>query len=140
LIHADTLDLQDTNAPSAQDHTHQSPNAAPFGIGPPAPHQEASIRHAQVERTAEQEYLAETYAGQDQDQSGQAELNDEEQRDYVDNAVEERETQIDSRRNSLAGDYTASAEDVDTNEAEADDAMDDDLLDKMSSSPSIEDG
>lgn len=75
-----------------------------------------------------------------QNPTSQPELNQEEQRDYVENAVGEHDGHMDEHRHSPNGDFDASADHADINEAEGDDALDDDMLDKISSSPSIEDG
>ncbi len=61
MLAIDTLDLQDQDAPSAQDHTRQPAHPEPFGTGPAAPHQDASLRHVAEERHAEQDYMADTW-------------------------------------------------------------------------------
>src|SRR4051794_1976947 len=49
LTLADSIDLQDHNAPSAQDHTRQPTHPAPLGVGPPAPHQAEALREVAAE-------------------------------------------------------------------------------------------
>ncbi|KAJ5752947.1 hypothetical protein N7520_009864 [Penicillium odoratum] len=116
IIRADTLDLQDHNAPSAKDHSRQPEQPAPLGAGRPAPHQELSIRHA------EQDTKSEISNGPE---------NGHEYRDGM-GAYGEDETAEDLDR-----DYEH--EDGDLADGESDDLMDDDLMDKISSSPSIDD-
>ncbi|KAJ5627922.1 hypothetical protein N7490_010150 [Penicillium lividum] len=116
IIRADTLDLQDHNAPSAKDHSRQPEQPAPLGAGRPAPHQELSIRHA------EQDTKSEISNGPE---------NGHDYRDGV-GSYGEDETEEDLDR-----DYEH--EDGDLADGESDDLMDDDLMDKISSSPSIDD-
>ncbi|KAJ5771227.1 uncharacterized protein N7511_003278 [Penicillium nucicola] len=109
IIRADTLDLQDHDTPSAKDHSKQPEHPEPLGSGRPAPHQEQSIRHA------EQDSKSEITNGPDK--SVYREPDDDEDED---------------------GDYEH--EDGDLADGESDDLMDDDdLMDKISSSPSIDD-
>ncbi|KAJ5226203.1 hypothetical protein N7468_007428 [Penicillium chermesinum] len=93
IIRADTLDLQDHGAPSAQDHTRQPESTAPLGVGRPAPHQEQAIRHA------------------------------------------ERDTKLEIMGGPGDDEYLDSIDGY----MESDDLMDDDMMDKISSSPSIDD-
>lgn len=113
MVRADTIDLQDQDAPTAADHQkHIEADSI-------APHQAAQFQHVQEERRSEEETLADAWnmAGQhgtEQAANGNAE-----------------------------GD--AAEKKVDTTNAEADDGSDDDdddddMMDRMSSSPSIEDG
>lgn len=119
----DTLDLQDHDAPSAKDHTKQPEHPNPLGGGRPAPHQELSIRHA------EQDSKAEILSG--------STLNgNHEYRDGVDMYGEPEETDEDIGRN---GEYDHE-EDGDLEDGESDHLLDDDMMDKLSSSPSIDDG
>ncbi|KAJ5384331.1 hypothetical protein N7517_002242 [Penicillium concentricum] len=117
MIRADTLDLQDHDTPSAKDHTKQPEHPDPLGSGRPAPHQELSIRQA------EQDSQAEIKRGPDQnheyrgDKEIYRELDDEE----------------DGEDENHYG-----HEDSDLADGESDDMMDDDM-DKISSSPSIDD-
>ncbi|KAJ5554120.1 hypothetical protein N7513_004079 [Penicillium frequentans] len=115
MIRADTLDLQSHDAPSAKDHSKQPEQPAPLGAGRPAPHQEISIRHAEQDTKSEISNGPENGHGyQDDGVYGENETEEELDRDYE-------------------------HEDGDLADGESDDLMDDDLLDKISSSPSIDD-
>lgn len=111
----DTLDLQDHDTPSAKDHTKQPETPAPLGGGRPAPHQELSIRHADEDSKAEMK------GGPRADGHGMYEDEDGGEGDMEQN-----------------GHYDH--EDDDLADGESDDLLDDDLMDKISSSPSIDDG
>lgn len=119
----DTLDLQDHDTPSAKDHSKQPEHPNPLGGGRPAPHQELSIRHA--EQDSKSEIL-----------SGPTLNGNHEYRDGADIYGEPEETDEDIGRN---GEYDHE-EDGDLADGESDDLLDDDMMDKLSSSPSIDDG
>jgi hypothetical protein len=138
----DSIDLQDQNAPSAKDHTRQPTHPAPLGIGPPAPHQAETLRELAVEAAEEnhrsprvskewtngevqqlQQYGDELAAGVS------AKLNGANLQKQDDLAV--------AQNGGLTG---STAEDAEMADAEGDDGMDDDMMDKISSSPSIDDG
>ncbi|OJJ35300.1 hypothetical protein ASPWEDRAFT_504966 [Aspergillus wentii DTO 134E9] len=120
IVRADTIDLQDQHAPSAKDHTNQNINPAPVEGGL-APHQEQSIRHAVRDSSAEISH------GPDFDE-------DEEYGDRID--IYHDTEDIDGNHRSDTG---GSSEDGDLADVEGDDLMDDDMMDKISSSPSIDD-
>ena len=117
------MDLQDHDTPSAQDHTKQPEHPKPLGGGRPAPHQELSIRHAAQDSKSEIS-------------SGPALNGNHEHQDGGDIYSEPEETDEDIGRN---GEYEHE-EDGDLADGESDDLLDDDLMDKLSSSPSIDDG
>ncbi|KAJ5620635.1 hypothetical protein N7510_004619 [Penicillium lagena] len=110
MIRADTLDLQDHDAPSAKDHSKQPEQPAPLGAGRPAPHQELSLRNA------EHDSKSELRSANGVDIYGEPE----------DMEDEMNGTQYDQEDGDLA-------------DGESDDLLDDDLMDKISSSPSIDD-
>ncbi|KAJ5682372.1 hypothetical protein N7462_005537 [Penicillium macrosclerotiorum] len=120
MIRADTLDLQDHETPSAKDHTKQPEHPTPLGGGRPAPHQELSIRHA------DQDTKSEISNGPGADGS----------HEYQNGDMYDDPEEIDGDvgRN---GHYDH--EDGDLADGESDDLLDDDLMDKISSSPSIDD-
>ncbi|OJJ79046.1 SH3 domain-containing protein [Aspergillus glaucus CBS 516.65] len=118
IVRADTLDLQDQNAPSAKDHATQNVNPAPLDGGM-APHQELSIRHA------DQDTRAEIMHGPTGETDGYG--------DGIDMYDDDEDP--DERHHDLGG---GSSEDGDLTDGEGDDLMDDDM-DKISSSPSIDD-
>ncbi|CAG8110798.1 unnamed protein product [Penicillium salamii] len=118
IIRADTLDLQDHDEPSAKDHTRQPEHPQPLGSGRPAPHQELSIRHA------EEDLQSEINGGRDRSEHRNGKDADGEQDDEDDNEDDNR----------------YGHEDGDLADGENDDLMDDDdMMDKISSSPSIDD-
>ncbi|TGO59020.1 hypothetical protein BOTNAR_0171g00230 [Botryotinia narcissicola] len=111
IIRADSIDLQDQNAPSAQDHSKKHANTAPLGTGPPAPHQAEALREVAAE-VADEQHRSPRVSREWANGEGQ-----------------------------MIQDYTSSGgEDGDMADAEGDDSMDDDMMDKISSSPSIDDG
>jgi hypothetical protein len=110
----DTIDLQDKNSPTAQDHSN-APHPAPLGVGPAAPHQQATLRQVEDDRATEEKGTWDNNGlGDDPDEG-----------DVVDNAA------IRLSGNSGEGD-----------DAEVADGEDDDYddMDRISSSPSISDG
>ncbi|KAH8801654.1 hypothetical protein F5884DRAFT_807418 [Xylogone sp. PMI_703] len=112
IIRADTIDLQDHNAPSAKDHSKQPEHPAPLGAGPPAPHQAEMLR----------------------EHSDGTELS----KEWDNDDGEDGEDNLAVAQN---GGHTVSAtEDAEMADAEGDDGLDDDMMDKISSSPSIDDG
>jgi len=115
MVRADTIDLQDQDAPTAAEH-HKQIEAD--GI---APHQAAQYQQVQNERRSEEESLADAWNmagqhGKEQDANGQSDA--------------EAQKKVD-------GNGATNAEGEDGSEDEDDD---DDMMDRMSSSPSIEDG
>lgn len=115
LVRADTIDLQDQDAPTAADH-HKHPESD--GI---APHQAAQFQHVQEERRSEEETLADAWnmAGQHGNEQGA--------NGQTDGEAEKKKTEGTDAANGEAEDGS-------------DDEDDDDMMDRMSSSPSIEDG
>jgi hypothetical protein len=112
------LDLQDHDEPSASDHTKQPEHPEPLGSGRPAPHQELSIRHA------EEDLQSEIKGGRDRSKYRNDKDRDE---GHSDEDEDEDDDQYDHEDGDLA-------------DGESDDLMDDDMMDKISSSPSIDDG
>ena len=131
----DTLDLQDHDAPSAKDHTRQvHPN--PYGYGPAAPHQAKTLRHA-----AEDEYQQQQTSprvSEDQHHGGPFSDN---QRFYDDPDDEIDDQHMNHLHGPNGTDTNNKDYDEDGDASDShDEDMDDDLMDKISSSPSIEDG
>lgn len=141
-MHADSIDLQDQNAPSAQDHTRQPTHPSPLGSGQPAPHQAETLREVAAE-AAEQNHRSPRV-------SKEWTNGDLQQLQYGDDELAAGVTskltganlqQQDDLAVAQNGGVTGSAgEDADMADAEGDDGMDDDMMDKISSSPSIDDG
>ncbi|PBP27898.1 sh3 domain protein, partial [Diplocarpon rosae] len=142
IIRADSIDLQDQNAPSAQDHTRQPTNPAPLGLGPPAPHQAEALRELAVE-AAEENHKSprvskEWSKGEIQHLQ---QYGDELAAEATSNLAGSNLHQQDDLATAQNGGLTGStAEEADMADAEGDDGMDDDMMDKISSSPSIDDG
>ncbi|KAF1965659.1 hypothetical protein BU23DRAFT_488808, partial [Bimuria novae-zelandiae CBS 107.79] len=127
----DTLDLQDKSSPTAQDHTHQPGHPAPLGIGPAAPHQEASLRRVEEERSDEEGRLQN---GQQNDANG---LRDEPASDD-ESTVAVSGNAGDNAAVRLNGGMSGEGDDADLQDADAEEDLDD--MDRISSSPSISDG
>lgn len=124
MIRADTIDLQDKTAPTAQDHSQQPQRPAPLGIGPAAPHQQAAIRHVEQERSSEEARLHDAWGHAGDTLQSDPGSDDER------TTINHNHT---PHNGSMADDAHAEA-DVDVDED-----MDDDDMDKISSSPSISD-
>lgn len=132
IVRADTIDLQDHSAPSAQNHRHLQQ----LGAGRPAPHQEQALRRAEEEAREElsnsprvsldrfdlDENTARINIALDGAGDSMADMSGS-HHDYTDYQVNEE-----------SGVEGAAGDGVD------DDLLDDDLMDKISSSPSIDDG
>ncbi|ESZ98341.1 hypothetical protein SBOR_1219 [Sclerotinia borealis F-4128] len=141
IIRADSIDLQDPNSPSAQDHSKKHPNAAPLGTGPPAPHQAEALREVAAE-VADEQHRSPRVSREWVNGEGQM------IQDYTNDDLAAGTTSAlngNNQQGDLAigqnGGLTGSGgEDGDMADAEGDDGMDDDMMDKISSSPSIDDG
>ncbi|KAL2865420.1 uncharacterized protein BJX67DRAFT_358850 [Aspergillus lucknowensis] len=129
IVRADTLDLQDHQAPSAKDHSkHAVHTKGGTGL---APHQEQEIRHAGHDSKSEIMHGPNgrgTRMGTDDYHDGIDVYNGTEDIN-IGLGVDHDESDIRGR-----------AEDGDLSDGDADDdLLDDDLMDKISSSPSIDD-
>ncbi|GAB1212591.1 hypothetical protein ATERTT37_001730 [Aspergillus terreus] len=121
IVRADTLDLQDQRAPSAKDHTKN-----PGLHGGLAPHQEESIRHA------DQDTRAELLHGPG------ANGNHLDADDYRD-GIDMYDDDDDEENGDIGHNHRAGGSEDGDLDGESDDLLDDDLMDKISSSPSIDD-
>ena len=130
----DTIDLQDQTSPSAQDHSLQPSHPSPLGAGPPAPHQAASVQNIVEERQEEKDRLAEAWQTTDtvQDESEHDDVQAEPNGVNGD-PLDQRDELAIQQNGGQSG-----QEDADMAESEAE--ADDDMIDKISSSPSIDDG
>jgi len=128
IIRADTIDLQDKSSPTAQDHSHQPQHPAPLGIGPAAPHQQASLKSVEDERSAEEARLQ--HAWNNAGSSLSEDPGSDDDRTVMTNTNGQK-----PRQNGDPHDDDDDMQDADVEE----DMDDDDMLDKMSSSPSIDD-
>ncbi|EXJ75114.1 uncharacterized protein A1O5_01810 [Cladophialophora psammophila CBS 110553] len=135
LVRADTLDLQDHTSPSAKDHSRQPAHPSPFGYGPAAPHQAQTLRHAEQESYQEQH--TSPRASEDRANGGFQQSD----QHFYDDLDDDRDEDLPNPQNATngVGYHGQDLDDADGGDSHDED-MDDDLLDKISSSPSIEDG
>ncbi|KAH7139186.1 hypothetical protein B0J11DRAFT_36956 [Dendryphion nanum] len=133
IIRADTLDLQDKTSPTAQDHTRQPQHPAPLGVGPAAPHQEATLRQVTEERHSEEIQLQNNWSSAN-NLRDDPNSNDERTLNNGDQGLQRDEQAV-----RLNGGMTGGGDDGDMQDADAEEDMDDDMMDKISSSPSIDD-
>ena len=133
----DTLDLQDKTSPTAQDHSRQPEHPAPLGVGPAAPHQQASLRSVDEERTSEEAHLhnGANWANNNNNLRDDPGSDDEQTMVTADKDSQQDETAV-----RLNGGMTGDGDDADMQDADVEEDMDDDMMDKISSSPSIDDG
>ena len=128
---ADTIDLQDHVSPSAKDHSRQGKHATPEGGARHAPHQDQSIRDAERDSL---------------DEMARGPVGPQGQRDMYGHGYSDQDDLIDDITrlgNAQANHYITSdetTEDDNLADGDGDDQFDDDLLDRISSSPSIDDG
>ena len=128
---ADTIDLQNQSAPSAKDHTRQPARPGALGEGPPAPHQADALK--QVEQELSEQHGRSPRASQDL--SGK-----ELQLLHEDGDGYGSTDGIGQDSNNLLRNAGGNgAADEDGGDGDGDEGMDDDLMDKISSSPSIGD-
>lgn len=140
-IWIDTIDLQDQGAPSAKDHTRQPTHPAPLGVGPPAPHQAGALR--QAEEASEEQQLHSPRVSDEIVQGGISNVqgNPESVIGRHDGLGLDGRVRLDEQAVRQNGGHTGTiAEDADMSDADGDDGLDDDMMDKISSSPSIDDG
>ncbi|KAL8690109.1 MAG: hypothetical protein Q9218_004377 [Villophora microphyllina] len=138
MIRADTIDLQDQDSPSAKDHTRQPAHPAPYGDGPPAPHQERALRHAEQETAVELHHSRSPRVSQDL--SGkELQLLQEDGDGYVNpDLISPHQDTHNGQRNG--GGHANAGMEADSGDAEGSEDMEDDVMDKISSSPSIDEG
>lgn len=131
----DTLDLQDHDAPSAKDHTKQPTHPSPFGYGPAAPHQQQALRHAEHEASQQQHTSP---RGSEDRPSGGFHAD----QHFYDDLDDDREDDHMTSQNGINGNgyHGQDLDDGGAGDSHDEEDMDDDLMDKISSSPSIEDG
>jgi hypothetical protein len=136
--HSDPLDLQNQDAPSAKDHTRQPTHPAPYGIGPAAPHQSQALRNAEHEAQQEQKFSP-AVSPRHSDERMRGKYPDEP--DFYDDHEDSDHNEQSAPHEHLVGelDHDSGMEDGDMGD-QGDDDSEDDLMDKISSSPSIDDG
>ncbi|KLU89074.1 hypothetical protein MAPG_08051 [Magnaporthiopsis poae ATCC 64411] len=147
IIRADSIDLQDRDAPSARDHHTRHPQHHPSSL---APHQAETLREVAAE-TAEENLRSPRVSwgpGTDVERQLQQYADDlaagltsaPEPATQANSAAAQARSNMD-RQDALAiaqnGGHDVLEDDLDGNAD--DDGLDDDMMDKISSSPSIED-
>jgi hypothetical protein len=113
-----------------------------LGAGPPAPHQAETLREIAAEAEEEQHRsprVSADWPGAEIDKAPQQYGEDLSSRPNPSSTLENSHQQQDALAVAQNGGLTG-AEDADMADAEGDDGMDDDMMDKISSSPSIDDG
>ncbi|KAK3944619.1 hypothetical protein QBC46DRAFT_157249 [Diplogelasinospora grovesii] len=149
IIRADSIDLQDRDAPSAQEHQRSKPTTN----GSLAPHQAETLREVAAE-TAEEKLRSPRVSWANGDNVGDLQqqiedlaagvtnsLNRQQQNGRRDGASPDK-MQAAHHQDALAIAQNGGVHEVDEGDIDGDNDvdMDDDMLDKISSSPSIEDG
>lgn len=119
----DTMDLQTTDAPSAKDHSRQPTTPNALGEGPAAPHQASALKSAGLEGIE----LRSRSPRASQDLSGK-EIQLLQSHEEGDQAAETNLDEIG---------LGSQDEELDS---DAEGSIEDDMMDKISSSPSIDDG
>ncbi|KAG6086405.1 hypothetical protein E4U15_000718 [Claviceps sp. LM218 group G6] len=146
IIRADTIDLQDPAAPSAQDHPYHAliPGTGPTISGASiAPHQAETLREvAQETAEAESQNPTVPWSNGSAHETSDSIANERSPHGYANDTNEKTAMYQHKQQDDLAiaqngGVSSADEEDV---EGESGSDMDDDMMDKISSSPSIEDG
>lgn len=131
----DTIDLQSTIAPSAKDHSRQPTHPAPLGDGPPAPHQAIALK--QAEQDVEFHPRSPRMSLDLSNKELQLLPHDSDSIDST-NGPGSHHDLHDLHRNG--GPNGGTGEGIDGDDGSGDDGSEDDMMDKISSSPSIEDG
>lgn len=126
----DTIDLQDHNSPSAKDHSQNKHSTAEGGTRH-APHHDQSMRDA--ERDSLDEMARGPVGPQDQRDAYGHGYSD--QDDLIDDI-----TRLGKGRTNHGGASDETIEKDNLVDGEGDDQYDDDFMDRISSSPSIDDG
>ncbi|OJD17297.1 hypothetical protein AJ78_02585 [Emergomyces pasteurianus Ep9510] len=126
IIRADTIDLQGNRSQSAQDQTRQHGQSGSSESNRTAPHQTLSMRNA--EKEAKDELIQSPRVSVD--------------RRYPDDSEDEANGHNRGSHHDDIDHYSnghSSADEGDITDGESDDQLDDDMMDKISSSPSIDD-
>ncbi|TID19084.1 hypothetical protein E2P81_ATG06062 [Venturia nashicola] len=140
IIRADTIDLQrDQTSPTAQDHSRKPANSTTTNNNSISPHQASELRHIKEERNLEEEHLSNAW-NQANGLSEEPPSEDEER--YASGmSAEQKEREDLAAGQNGARNGARNGEDADMADQEGDgDSGDDDMMDKISSSPSISDG
>ncbi|KAI0166552.1 hypothetical protein GGR57DRAFT_29538 [Xylariaceae sp. FL1272] len=141
IIRADSIDLQDHDAPSAKDHRGAAANPTLHPNGSLAPHQAETIREVEEER-AEEELRSPRVswangAAADRDLQQYAEELSSGISSSLNGTTMQQQDALAIAQNGGVSGHGEDDGDIDTN---TDDDLDDDMMDRISSSPSIIDG
>lgn len=128
----DTIDLQDQKSPSAQDHSRN-----PKGSTGIAPHHDQSLRDAEQE--TREEMLQSPRVSSDLTSTSEDQGDGLNLYDHDDGTNGHADAQQDGKAGQYNGRGTI-IEDGEYADGDSDDGLDDDMMDKISSSPSIDDG
>lgn len=131
----DTIDLQSQDAPSAKDHSRQPTHPGQLGDGPPAPHQAVALKHA--EKEVEFHPRSPRHSQDLSNKELQLLHEDSDSFDSTNPTLSDQDPHNLQRHGNVNG---ANGEEMEMGDGEGDDSLDDDMMDKISSSPSIEDG
>ncbi|KAK5955803.1 protein phosphatase regulator [Knufia fluminis] len=132
LLRADTIDLQSQDNPSAKDHTRGQYHPAYSHAGPT----DAGPHHAQALRNANHDAYSEMHTSPRLEGFNHNSLGPQSQTHMYDEDDDEDDQSHDGMNGA---NHEGGYGDEDGNDSQDED-MDDELLDKISSSPSIEDG
>jgi hypothetical protein len=126
----DTIDLQDQQAPSAKDHGSYAPRGT---NGNGSSHHNQSLRHAEQQAKGDMSTSPRVSLDQYDDDDDHSQI------DIAYDGTEELVAELSRSRDGENGHYESGGE-GDMDGDEEDDLLDDDMMDKISSSPSIDDG
>ncbi|KAI0386196.1 hypothetical protein F5Y04DRAFT_289908 [Hypomontagnella monticulosa] len=136
MIRADTIDLQNQDTPSAKKHKPPPLKTAPNGSL--APHQAETLREVEEDRAGE-EARSPRISWTDGDNGSDLQQYAEQLANGIANSLNGNKMQSeDALAIAQNGGITGGIDDGDMDDANDD--LDDDMMDKISSSPSIEDG
>ncbi|KAI1212233.1 uncharacterized protein F4807DRAFT_457732 [Annulohypoxylon truncatum] len=143
MIRADTIDLQSQESPSAKKHNTPSPSKSASNAnanGSLAPHQAETIREVEEDRAGE-EGRSPRASWPDGDERTDLQQYAADLANGIANSLNGNKMQSeDALAIAQNGGTTGANSDDGDLDASADDDLDDDMMDKISSSPSIEDG
>ena len=133
VLYVDTIDLQNQGSPSAKDHTRQPTRPGALGEGPPAPHQAGALKHVELE--INEQHGRSPRASQDLSGKELGLLHHEDGDSYM---TSDGVSQDPNNATRTSGANGAAGAEEDVGDVDGDDS-EDDLMDKISSSPSIGD-
>jgi hypothetical protein len=111
---------------------------SPLGPGSIAPHQASALKHAVEEQNTEQTQRSPRVSGEWV--NGETDMLDRPGENPGDDTKTGVNTRTQQSQDEQVAEQVVTAEDSDLADTEGDDGLDDDMMDKMSSSPSIDDG